>query len=725
VPPLLPLTEPPRITCFLVKIASRCNLNCDYCYVYQHADQTWRLQPGVMAAVQRKKLAERIGQHAQEQQLPRLLVVFHGGEPLLAGVGTIVETAQWVRAEAPSFTQVDFSIQTNGILLDEAALEALARADIAVSLSLDGPKAANDGHRLDHQGRSSYEKTEAALKRLVARPEVFAGLIAVIDPLVPPEELFEFFNSYAPPRLDFLLPDANYLRPPPGRDHAPDLYLRWLLRAFDLWFDHYPHLQVRLFDSLLNALAGLPNETDAFGAGDVSLLTVETNGSYHDLDVLKIVGEGVSDLELSLETASILQAAASPRIAMHRQLLRREGLAPECHRCPVVEQCGGGSVPHRYAQDGFNHPTVYCREMLGLISHARTRLHAAIAEERAATQENSIALAPESIDLEAYERPESSRRVLAGLLRMQVATVRRDFEFALDYAFSRDQAQREAIRRLRAAPSEWLDRLVIRPSVIAWTTVTHQAALGTTATDIGGQPIRVDLGYLSALADLVESAGTEARPYLHRRDPWLRLPFGTRIVFEEGEVAVVGTRLAEEALTIIGGWRRDLLEEIRSLTSEIQFIRDPEAHPDKIVSFSDNCVPGAVYVSVRQSQGYVDPYDLADSIIHEHRHQKLYLLQRAAPIVLTDRPLVRSPWRSDLRPPSGLFHAAFVFSHLLEFWGYWQANGAPKLRDRARHNVETARKNLAEAIPILKATHLSETGSRLVAILEDRIALVG
>ncbi len=77
----------PCITSFLIKIASRCNLDCDYCYVYHHADQGWRLQPPLMSAKHRKKLADRIGEYAQSERLENLLVVFHGGEPLLAVQG--------------------------------------------------------------------------------------------------------------------------------------------------------------------------------------------------------------------------------------------------------------------------------------------------------------------------------------------------------------------------------------------------------------------------------------------------------------------------------------------------------------------------------------------------------------------------------------------------------------------------------------------------------------
>src|SRR5947208_3268450 len=69
----------------LVKLASRCNLACDYCYVYRHADQTWRSRPKVMSAEVIDHLAERIRRHTALYPIRQLGVVFHGGEPLLAG----------------------------------------------------------------------------------------------------------------------------------------------------------------------------------------------------------------------------------------------------------------------------------------------------------------------------------------------------------------------------------------------------------------------------------------------------------------------------------------------------------------------------------------------------------------------------------------------------------------------------------------------------------------
>src|ERR1022692_2932270 len=75
----------PAILCFLLKVASRCNLACDYCYMYEHADQSWRNQPHLFSPDTCAAVACRIGEYVAGRQLRHVSVVFHGGEPLLFG----------------------------------------------------------------------------------------------------------------------------------------------------------------------------------------------------------------------------------------------------------------------------------------------------------------------------------------------------------------------------------------------------------------------------------------------------------------------------------------------------------------------------------------------------------------------------------------------------------------------------------------------------------------
>jgi uncharacterized protein len=690
-----------RITSFLVKIASRCNLDCDYCYVYHHADQSWRAMPRILSEERRRMFAARLAEHVRQAGIDRVAVILHGGEPLLAGHSAIVDFAELIRSTVGAAAVVDVGLQTNGLLLTDEVLDAFEAARIAVSLSMDGPREAHDLHRRSRRGRSSFDKVEAALERLKLRPSVFAGVIAVIDPATPPETLLSFFAAHRVPKLDFLLPDSNHDRPPPGRAGDPELYERWLIEAFDAWFDHHPELQLRTFEALLDAASGLPSGTDAFGLGDVSLLSVETDGTWHDLDVLKVAADGATRLVGSVSDTSVEQVASSARIAAHRRLLSRSGLSDACRACAVVETCGGGSVPHRFGGGSFDHPTVYCGEMKALIAHVQMRLLGSLIPLPASDDE------PPPVDLDEFELAETSGDIVTALHRDALAEELAGYRTAL-IGIGRNPDADE--------PHD-LAHVARRAGTIAWQRARRSVAEGRAVRDVDGNAIEVTSEYADQAISIARVHGAALEIGLE--DAWLRAPFGDAIVFEDAATTAIGRFLVKEALRIIAGWRPALAHELRTICSAVQFVRDPSAHPDKIVSFSDDSVPGALYVSIGQGDAIIDAYDLADSLVHEYRHQKLYLLERRHP---TTRPgaLVVSPWREDPRPASGLLHAAFVFVELRRFWEYVRDRGPARLHNRAMAQLDDTERNLAAAFATLRGCDLTPTGRALSEVLESR-----
>jgi uncharacterized protein len=202
------------------------------------------------------------------------------------------------------------------------------------------------------------------------------------------------------------------------------------------------------------------------------------------------------------------------------------------------------------------------------------------------------------------------------------------------------------------------------------------------------------------------------------------LPFGKRIDFDPQEVGGEACDLIRQAFAIIERYDPDLATEMGWLSPEVQLIRDPSADPDKSVSFSDNSVPGALYVSLRRGAGWVSPYDLADSLIHEHRHQKLYLLQAASPLIAIDAPLVQSPWREDRRPPSGLFHAVFVFYGLLNYWRFVASTADGPLAQYAAAEVGRIVDRLHSARATLFDTALTDCGRKLALAMYSGIDTV-
>ena len=74
-----------HIDTVLLKVASRCNLDCSYCYVYHMGDDGWRSLPKRMAADTRALVASELSALMRAQSRP-FSIVLHGGEPLLLGL---------------------------------------------------------------------------------------------------------------------------------------------------------------------------------------------------------------------------------------------------------------------------------------------------------------------------------------------------------------------------------------------------------------------------------------------------------------------------------------------------------------------------------------------------------------------------------------------------------------------------------------------------------------
>jgi uncharacterized protein len=369
--PLVPLGQ------VVLKVHSRCDLACDHCYVYEAADQSWHGRPMVISEEVTAQAGRRIAEHAAAHSLPAVQVILHGGEPLLAGPARLRQIITTLRTALDGVCDLDLRIHTNGVLLNERFCALFAEYQVKVGISIDGDQAANDRHRRYADGRSSYDQVIAAIGLLGSSRfrDLYAGLLCTIDVANDPLVVYESLMDLRPPRIDFLLPHATWDHPPARTAGAEAEYAQWLIAIFDRWLADGCPSRIRTFDSILSTLRGGESHTEALGLDPAGLVVIETDGSYEQVDSLKAAFDGAPQTGTDVFGHSLDTVAAHPGIQARQQ--GAAGLCRTCQRCPVLASCGGGLYPHRYRTGhGFDNPSVYCTDLLALISHISSRLPA-------------------------------------------------------------------------------------------------------------------------------------------------------------------------------------------------------------------------------------------------------------------------------------------------------------------------------------------------------------
>lgn len=768
------------ISQYVLKVCGRCDLSCDHCYVYEHADQSWRRKPKAIAAATVAQAARRISEHARFHQLGQVSVVLHGGEPLLLGHDRLRGVLRTLRSLIDPVTRLGLTVHTNGVLLDEGLCDLFTEYGVRVGVSLDGDRTANDRHRRFADGRSSHAQVLRALA-LLRRAEywhLYAGILCTVDVANDPIAVYEALLAQAPPRLDLLLPHATWDNPPRGlpRVHAP--YAAWLGRIHDRWVADGRPVPIRFFDSLLEAWEGRRSGSEAAGLDPFDLLVIETDGGWEQADSLKTAYDGAPTTGFDVFSHSVDEAAAHPGMAARRAGIA--GLCRVCRACRLVRACGGGLYAHRYKSgNGFDNPSVYCDDLKVLIPQVTNALRPVTTAAkagpasgfpvRAGEQRSHHALSGEAFDL--LSAGPGDRTAMASLAdtrwsvnRALVAVVAARLG---DPSSALGRAAVEGWRLLSALEAEHpqaVREILTYPYVQAWAMRCLRPA-----DDAVADLDRAHLAGLAAAAAL--RAGIKAELVLPVREGVIYLPTIGAFAVAAGAGRVAPVRLSPAGVTSARGiqeWRtvRRVAAGAMSVTvDDIDPFRDCQAWgaagrlpaasweswrlalaaaatrleaelPDysSVIGVGLRSVvpirPGATGYrrsgTARQAFGALalalpdDPGSLCELLLHEMQHVKLTALGDL--FALFDRADERRflvPWRPDPRPIEGVLHGTYAHLAIAELWRS-RAMRTPDARARDRYH--TYRSWVDNAIEtMLTAGSLLPAGERFVEGMRTKV----
>lgn len=193
-----------RDVVLLIKPASSlCGLRCRYCFYADEASNRASPSLGPMRAQTAQLLIRRAYEAADTGG--HVSFAFQGGEPTVAGLDFFRAFVRYAREQKPKRVSVHFSIQTNGVLLDEAWAAFLRDEDFLVGLSLDGCRALHDAHRVDADGKGTWARAVQAAA-LLKRYGVRTNALCVVTSLCArrPQKAYQSLKALGFDYLQFI-----------------------------------------------------------------------------------------------------------------------------------------------------------------------------------------------------------------------------------------------------------------------------------------------------------------------------------------------------------------------------------------------------------------------------------------------------------------------------------------------------------------------------------------
>lgn len=365
-----------RIDTVLLKVASRCNIDCTYCYVYNMGDVGWSKMPKSMSSSTISATVQALGKLLQVQQAP-FAVVLHGGEPLLLPEVSFTSLVEGLRGVLPA--SCPMSIQTNGTLLKDRTLDTCSRTRTSISISLDGPKEVNDRNRLGFSRESTFDATMAGIRRIQNHSDtkfLFTGTLSVINPNFDPRTVYDFFKSLGVPSMNFLYRDGNHDRLPVGKSAFESVeYGNWLARLWDIYMADPNPVPIRILDDITRLILGGEGTKEGCGTKEYGIIIIDTDGTVTKNDTLKSAFDGADRFQSvwSVYTDDLAAITDTSEFQEYHRL--QQPTSDTCVKCRLRRLCGGGMPLSRWKSGNqYDNPSVYCRDHMHFIDHVADRL---------------------------------------------------------------------------------------------------------------------------------------------------------------------------------------------------------------------------------------------------------------------------------------------------------------------------------------------------------------
>ena len=355
----------------VLKVAERCNINCTYCYYFNGGDESALTRPPIISRATLDAIADYLAQGVRDLGIPQLSISFHGGEPLMMKPTHFDYACKVIRSKVGEAANVAFLVQTNGTVWTPEFAKVFKRHEVNVGISLDGGQIANDRFRLDHNGKSTFDRIVRKLSEM--NDDGFGpsgkgvSCIAVLDSRNDYADTYRDLRSLGFKSLSFLFPDRSQNAAFSDGDSAQK-YGQELSKVARAYFsEDDERIYVRQVNQVLNFFqrhhpipAQLENRGQKRNYVEFEIMVIHSDGTISLNDSYMPALEWWKESpKLHVSTSTVRQFVDQEIIGvLNRELAK---LPKDCQWCKWRGICRGGEAENRFSlESGFANSSVYC-----------------------------------------------------------------------------------------------------------------------------------------------------------------------------------------------------------------------------------------------------------------------------------------------------------------------------------------------------------------------------
>ena len=217
----------PYPTIMYLVLSEKCNLACKYCFLGNANTNIIHHQMPMMD----KEIADKALQYFsfQNKTHPEWFghskeIIFYGGEPLLnfETLKYVIDRCREMQINNEITAAMNFSMVTNGLLLDREKIHFLKENNVAISISIDGIDSESNCNRVNKSGKPIYDDLLETLE-LVKESEYEVGLSITLTErtISNPNDIISLLDKYKINAVSF-----NLLYSTPDFHMSTDYYKR-------------------------------------------------------------------------------------------------------------------------------------------------------------------------------------------------------------------------------------------------------------------------------------------------------------------------------------------------------------------------------------------------------------------------------------------------------------------------------------------------------------------